>query len=99
MAGQAFSGQFAYDTAALTPGLDGDLPLTAFALLLYPVGAPPVAFNSAFGGLCVYATEASLAGGYSGEDCEHVPHHRRMRGAGWQLYLNPGSRYIAIWET
>lgn len=69
-----------------------------FSLLLLPVGSPPVPMNSAFGGLGVYYTQAYLSGGYSGEDCEHVPHHKRMRTAGYQMYLNPGSRYIAIWR-
>jgi hypothetical protein len=67
-----------------------------FSSFLPPVGSPPCPMNSAFGGLCVYWTEAFLAGGYSGEDCEHVPHHRRMAKAGWQMWLNPGSRYIAV---
>ncbi len=65
--------------------------------LLPPAGSPPFPMNSAFGGLAVYQTKAFLAGGYSGEDCEHVPHHRRMREAGYQMYLNPGCRYIAVW--
>ena len=69
-----------------------------FSSFLPPVGSPPIKMNSAFGGLAVYRTQAYLAGGYSGEDCEHVPHHRRMADAGWSLYLNPGSRYIAVWE-
>lgn len=69
-----------------------------FSMLLPPVGSPPIPMNSAFGGLCVYKTEAFLSGGYSGEDCEHVPHHRRITDAGWQLYLNPGCRYVAIWR-
>jgi hypothetical protein len=69
-----------------------------FSMLLPPVGSPPIPMYSAFGGLCVYYTRAFLAGGYSGEDCEHVPHHRRMREAGWQLFLNPGCRYIAFWQ-
>lgn len=69
-----------------------------FSFLMPPVGSPPFPMNSAFGGLCVYNTQAFLSGGYSGEDCEHVPHHRRMSSAGYQLYLNPGSRYIAIWQ-
>lgn len=68
------------------------------SLLLPPVGSPPIPMNSAFGGLCVYDTDAFLSGGYSGEDCEHVSHHRRMHDAGWQLYLNPGCRYIAHWQ-
>lgn len=66
-----------------------------FSSLLPPVGSRPIPMNSAFGGLCVYRTAAYLCGGYSGEDCEHVPHHKRMQEAGWQLYLNPGCRYVA----
>ena len=69
-----------------------------FSAFLPPVGSPPCPMNSAFGGLAVYLTEAYLSGGYSGEDCEHVPHHRRMRQAGWPMYLNPGCRYIAVWQ-
>lgn len=72
--------------------------MTWFSTLLPPVGSQPIPMNSAFGGLCLYRTEAFLAGGYSGEDCEHVPHHRRMADVGWRLYLNPGCRYIAIWR-
>lgn len=77
-------------------GEDGGM--SWFSLLLPPVGSPPIPMNSAFGGLCVYKTESILAGSYSGEDCEHVPHHRRLNEAGWQLFLNPGCRYIAIWK-
>lgn len=69
-----------------------------FSMFLPPVGSPPIRMNSAFGGLAVYRTEAFLSGGYSGEDCEHVPHHRRMADAGWSLYLNPGCRYISVWQ-
>lgn len=69
-----------------------------FWQLLPPVGSPPIPMNSAFGGLAVYQTAAFLSGGYSGEDCEHVPHHKRMRAAGYQMYLNPGCRYIAVWN-
>lgn len=75
-----------------------EIGFTWFSSFLPPVGSPPCPMNSAFGGLAVYRTEAFLAGGYSGEDCEHVPHHRRMRQAGYQMYLNPGSRYIAVWQ-
>lgn len=69
-----------------------------FSTFMPPVGAPPMPMNSAFGGLCVYYTPAFLSGGYSGEDCEHVPHHRRMQQAGWQLYLNPGCKYFAFFS-
>lgn len=76
-----------------------EIGFTWFSAFLPPVGSPPQPMNSAFGGLCVYRTEAFLAGGYSGEDCEHVPHHRRMRQSGYGMWLNPGCRYIAMWEN
>lgn len=67
-----------------------------FHLLLPPVGSPPIPMNSAFGGACLYSREAYLAGVYEGGDCEHVHFHRAMQRAGYQCYLNPGSRYIAL---
>lgn len=69
-----------------------------FSALMPPVGSPPIPMNSAFGGLCVYLTRAYLSGQYDGDDCEHVPFHRSLRRAGYQLFLNPGSRYVAIWQ-
>jgi hypothetical protein len=57
--------------------------------------APEAARGNTLGG---QDYEAFLAGGDSGEDCEHVPHHRRMREAGYQMWLNPGCRYIAAWH-
>lgn len=67
-----------------------------FHALMPPVGSDPIPMNSAFGGLCLYRREAYLAGVYEGGDCEHVFHHKAMQQAGYQLFLNPGSRYIAI---
>jgi hypothetical protein len=73
-----------------------------FHLLLPPAASPPILFNSAFGGLAVYTREAYLAGRYSGvgaegtPDCEHVAFHYALSKAGYGLYLNPGSRYIAL---
>ena len=67
-----------------------------FHLFTPPPGTPPIPMYSAFGGLCLYRREAFLAGRYAGGDCEHVAFHRTMRQAGYQLYLNPGSRYIAL---
>lgn len=91
-----------YDAWAARPNWWRDrrdeIDFTWFSHFLPPVGSPPCPMNSAFGGLAVYWTEAFLSGGYSGGDCEHVPHHRRMQQAGWQMYLNPGSRYIATWR-
>jgi len=75
-----------------------EINMTWFWQLLPPVGSPPIEMNSAFGGLAVYRTKAFLAGGYVGDDCEHVGHHKKMREAGWKMYLNPGCRYIAVWN-
>lgn len=66
-----------------------------FHMLFPPVGSPPIPMNSAFGGLCVYRRSAFLSLRYEGGDCEHVAAHRAMRKSGYQLYLNPGSRYVA----
>lgn len=67
-----------------------------FHLLDLPAGSPPIPMNSAFGGLCLYRRDAYLAGVYDGTTCEHVPFHRAMQRAGYQLFLNPGSRYVAL---
>jgi hypothetical protein len=67
-----------------------------FHLLNLPVGSPPIPMYSAFGGLCLYRREAFLSGLYEGVTCEHVPFHRAMQRAGYQLFLNPGSRYVAL---
>lgn len=70
-----------------------------FHLLMPPVGSPPIQMNSAFGGLCVYDTKAFLSSRYDAGpngDCEHVLFHKGMKRAGYGLWLNPGSRYIAI---
>lgn len=73
-----------------------EIGMSWFQHLIPPVGGPPMRMNSAFGGLCLYRTEAYLSARYSGGDCEHVNFHRQMAAAGWELYLNPGSVYAAI---
>lgn len=67
-----------------------------FHHLMPPIGSSPIPMNSAFGGLCLYRREAYLSGKYDGSTCEHVGFHRSMRNAGYQLFLNPGSRYVAM---
>lgn len=63
------------------------------------VGSPPAIVASAFGGLCIYRTEAYLAGTYDGaEDCEHVPFHASIANAtGQHLYVNPSQRSLMHW--
>ena len=75
---------------------EDDRHMTWFHTFMPPVGSHPIPMNSAFGGLCLYRREAYLAGVYEGGDCEHVMHHKAMQRAGYQLFLNPGSRYVAI---
>lgn len=72
-----------------------------FHELMLPPGSPPIPMNSAFGGLAVYRGQAFFADGveYVGGDCEHVGFHRSMQRAGYQLFLNPGSRYVAIYPN
>jgi hypothetical protein len=90
-------GVAAYDAwAARLNHWEDDRKMQWFHLLVPPVGSPPIPMNSAFGGLCLYRREAYLAGVYEGGDCEHVALHRSMQRAGYQLFLNPGSRYVAI---
>lgn len=91
-----------YDAWAARPNWWRDrrneIGFTWFSAFLPPSGSPPCPMNSAFGGLGVYWTEAILSSRYEGGDCEHVALHRGMAQAGWQMYLNPGCRYVAIWE-
>ncbi len=65
---------------------------------LPPVGSPPVPVCSAMGGLCIYRTDAYLAGTYDGADCEHVPFHESIaKATGLGLYLNPSQRCVMRW--
>ncbi len=66
---------------------------------LPPVGSPPVLVSSAFGGMCIYRTDAYLRGTYDGTaDCEHVPFHQSIAEAtGQYLYLNPSQRMLMSW--
>jgi hypothetical protein len=86
-----------YDAWAARPNhWEDDRQMAWFHLFMPPVGSHPISMNSAFGGLCLYSREAFLAGTYEGGDCEHVFLHRSMQRAGYQLFLNPGSRYVAL---
>lgn len=66
---------------------------------LPPVGSPPVLVSSAFGGMCIYRTDAYLKGTYDGvSDCEHVPFHQGIaKATGQHLYLNPSQRMLMNW--
>lgn len=68
-----------------------------FTFWLPPPGAVPIQVNSAFGGLGIYKTQPYLESEYSGEDCEHVPYHRRMIEKGWTIHLNPAQRCVMHW--
>lgn len=107
MSGEGPQGFAHYDAWAMRPvswwrdRRDEGAGMAWACLFCPPVGSRPCPMNSAFGGLCVYTTEAFLAAGespYEGGDCEHVFLHKKLAQAGYQLYLNPGCRYIAIWR-
>ena len=68
---------------------------------LPPVGSPPVAVCSAFGGLAVYRGRDYLSGVYHGEtDCEHVTFHRSIAAASkLKLYVNPSQRCVMHWRA
>lgn len=91
-----------YDAWAARPNWWRDrrneIGFTWFSSFLPPVASPPLPMNSAFGGLGVYWTEAILSSRYEGGDCEHVHLHRGMAKAGWQMFLNPGCLYVAVWQ-
>jgi hypothetical protein len=63
------------------------------------VGSEPIKVCSAFGGLCIYRTEAYLQGTYDGVfDCEHTEFHRSIAAkTGKVLYYNPSQRTIMRW--
>ena len=67
---------------------------------LPPVGSNPAIVASAFGGMCIYRTEAYLRGTYAGEqDVEHVPFHQSIAKATYQnIYINPSQRMIMHWS-
>jgi hypothetical protein len=66
---------------------------------LPPVGSQPVLVASAFGGLCIYRTDAYLKGTYDGvHDVEHVPFHESIaRATGQHLYVCPAMRTVMHW--
>lgn len=95
--GKLSFGLAAYDAYAARLNWWEDLRMHDwFHALLLPVGSQPVPMNSAFGGLCLYRRDAYLSLEYGGGDCEHVIAHKAMHRAGYQLWLNPGCRYIAV---
>jgi hypothetical protein len=63
-----------------------------------PVGSPPLAVCSAFGGMALYDTWAYLKGTYSGTDCEHVTFHQTIaERTGMRMYVDPAMRTVMHW--
>ena len=59
------------------------------------VGSNPVPIYSCFGGLAVYKTQAFLKGRYDGSlGSEHIAFHKSLRDQGYNMYLNPSSRFF-----
>ena len=63
--------------------------------IVLPPHLPPIAVQSAFGGLGLYKAERALAASYRGEDesgrpvCEHVAFNRAVTAAGGRIYIFP----------
>lgn len=63
------------------------------------VGSSPIPFYSCFGGLVVYKTQAFLSSQYDGSiGSEHIGLHKCMHEKGWNMYLNPSSRFISVYN-
>lgn len=63
------------------------------------IGSDPVQLYSCFGGLAVYKTQAFLCGKYNGElGSEHVEFHKSLQENGWNMYLNPSSRFFSVFN-
>ena len=63
------------------------------------IGSNPIPFYSCFGGLAVYKTQAFLSSKYDGSiGAEHIGLHKGMQENGWDMYLNPSSRFISIYK-
>ena len=65
-----------------------------------PVGSDPIPLYSCFGGLAVYKARAFLSGKYGGDlGSEHVEFHKSLKENGWDMYLNPSSRFFSVFEV
>lgn len=61
------------------------------------IGSEPSSFYSCFGGLAVYKMKVFLQGCYDGSiGCEHVLFHKSLRDKGYNMYLNPSSRFFVV---
>jgi len=62
-----------------------------------PIGSNPIPLYSCFGGLAVYKTKAFLSGRYDGSiGSEHILFHKSLQNNGYNMYLNPSSRFFAV---
>lgn len=61
-----------------------------FPYFRLPIGSPPIAVNSGFGGSCIYRN-GYYKDMYGGEDCEHVVLHKRLKleTKDFNLFYNP----------
>ena len=68
---------------------------------LHPyIGSDPFHMRSCFGGLAVYKTEAFLSGEYGSDfGSEHVKFHKDLYDKGYKMYLNPSSRFFAVYDN
>ena len=82
------------------PNIDYDKQRRWFTNWHPLIGSDPVRFNSCFGGLSIYKTEAFLSGRYGAElGSEHVQFHKKLYENGYKMYLNPSSRFFAVFNN
>lgn len=82
------------------PNIDYDKQRQWFTNWHPLIGSDPVRFNSCFGGLSIYKTEAFLSGRYGAElGSEHVQFHKKLYENGYKMYLNPSSRFFAVFNN
>ena len=61
------------------------------------IGSNPIPCYTCFGGLAVYKTEALIRCKYDGYlGSEHVRLHQNLQENGWNMYLNPSSRFFSV---
>jgi len=81
------------------PTINDDVNNKWFRNLHPLVGSNPIPMYSCFGGLAVYKKEAFLSGHYDGSiGSEHVLFHQCLRDKGYNMYLNPSSRFFSVYE-
>jgi len=79
-----------YDSFAFRLNYWKDREMSWFPFWNLPIGSCPIAVFSGFGGSCIYKSKL-YEPLYSGEDCEHVVLHQKLKNKydNFKLFYNP----------